>query len=271
MPENALLSAVQMLRILVTGFLIAAAAEGAEIRFSGDELAGLIQQAFSRTKIRLHQETKNPRALSWIDIGSPFNDQRFVFAIPPKDIDLGLAGQARYVVNDVRSAPEPTAITAVARDGAFVLQIKFEDGGTELEGSPIGSLRRIRAGAIPDVQIRDIHLLITLRPVNDPNAREIRFHPSEVTFLGATQAGGLGNLRLFGRRVDLLNPLTDYKRVIRTAIEREVKKLIDRNLPRLAEQVTETIRARGSGMGMRINSVRFAGTDLVITGSVNLQ
>ena len=258
-----------MIRIFITGFLIAAAAEAAEIRFSGDELAGFIQHAFIRTRIRLHQDAKNPAELSWIDIGSQFNDHRFVFAIPPKDIDLGLAGRARYVVNDIQSVPEP--ITAVARNGAFVILIKFEDDGTELKGTPIGRLRRFRTNAIPDVQIRDIHLLITLRPSNDPSAQEIRFQPSQVTFLGATQAEGLGNVRLFGRRVDLLDPLTDYKRVIRTAIEREVKKLIDRNLPRLGEQVTETIRARGGGMGMKINSVRFAGTDLVITGSVSLQ
>jgi hypothetical protein len=260
-----------MIRILITTLLFATAAQAAEIRFSGDELAGFIQHAFIGTRIRLHQEAKNPGELSWIDIGSRFNDHRFVFAIPPKDIDLGLAGRARYVVNDIRSAPEQTPITAVARDGAFVIRIKFEDEGTELKGTPIGRLRRIRASAIPDVQIRDIHLLITLRPSNEPNAQEIRFQPSQVTFLGATQAGGLGNVSVFGRRVDLLNPLTDYKRVIRSAIEREVKKLIDRNLTRLGEQVTQTIRARGGSMGMRINSVRFAGTDLVITGSVNLQ
>lgn len=149
--------------------------------------------------------------------------------------------------------------------------MRFEEEGIELKGVPLGRMRRVRAGAIPDVEIADIRIIITLIPSKSVDADEIRFEPCQVAFLGSTQAGGLGNFPIFGRRVDLLNPLTDYKRVIRNAIEREVKKLIDRNLQRLAGRLTAEIRRRGEALGMHIDRVRFDKTDLVISGSVQLR
>lgn len=243
--------------------LIAIPACAAEIRFSGEELAGFIQHAFAGTRIRLHQDALAPGALSYVELGPSFQEQRFTFSVPPKEIALGLAGHARYVLNDIHS----TSITVASTREAFLITLRFEDEGTEMRGMPLGRLGRLRAGAIPDVEISDIRLEITILPAD---REEISFGPARVAFLGVTQAGGLGNVRIFGRRFDLLQPLTDYKRVLREAIERDVKKLIDRNLPDLAEQVRTEIRRRGAALGMEIERIRFDGTDLVITGSVVL-
>jgi hypothetical protein len=254
--------------LVAAGLLTCSVSFGAEIRFSGEELAGFIQHAFSDTRIRLHQDGGAPGTLSYIDLGSNFGEQRFSFSVPPKDIALGIAGHARYVLNDIHSVKP---IEVAATKDAFVISLRFEDEGTELRGVPLGRLRRFRAGAIPDVDISEIRMEITIVPESPSQEGEVRFRSSRVSFLGNTQAGGLGNVRIFGRQFDLLDPLTDYKRTLRNAIERDVKKLIDRNLPRLAEQVSTEIRRRGAAMGMQIHSVRFDATDLVITGAVTLR
>jgi hypothetical protein len=259
------------LKILILALLALSArgAAGAELRIGGTELAAMIQTAFRGTAIRLHHD-EGGKPASFIRLGPRLRGETMTFSIPATEIRLGFGATARYEIDDVNSLPASTSakeavdsIAVSATDDTFIVTIHFEDGGTEIRGAPGGRLARFREGAVPDLQVDDIAVRILLTP----QPGRIGFQPSRVFFSGNVQARGT-LVPFFGRRIDVLDEVTDYKTTVKAAIEREVKKLVDRNLPAVATSIQNEVRRRTNGSGLTVQAVRFEGTTLTITGSV---
>jgi|GEM_PF-2710540 len=258
----------------------ASTSSAAELRITGPELTGLIQNAFNGTVVRLQADS--PPAVgkpalpgSFVQLGPVLGRQRFPFSVPSQEISLGLGGKAIFTINDINSDPEfvqhlrsgPVKfgqnILAGVTPTAFLVMMRFEDEGTEIKGQPAGRLSRLRDEAIPDIEISGM----LLRVVLTPGPQGISFLPSQVTFVGDIQAQGLADLQLFGRKIDLFDAMTDYKQIIKTSIEREVKRLVDQSLLVIAANLSREAQRRAAALGVRINGARFEGTTLVVTGA----
>ncbi|HVT05006.1 MAG TPA: hypothetical protein VHL58_16705 [Thermoanaerobaculia bacterium] len=263
--------------------LFAASSPAAELRFTGPELAGFIQNAFNGTVIRLNADSpavpgKPAIRGSFVQLGPLLGRQRFLFSVPSQTIELGLGGEAVFSINDINSNPDFVQhlstglvrfgqnIRVTASPNSFTVMVRFEDEGTEIKGEPAGRLRRLRGEAVPDIEISAMLLQIALTP----QQQGIAFQPSQVTFLGDIQAQGFANIQLFGRKVDLFDAMTDYKKIIKGSIEGEVKHLVDQNLPVIAANLSREAQRRAAALGVRITGARFEGTMLVVAGSPSL-
>lgn len=241
----------------------------------------MLETAFAGTSIHLADDSSvRGRPASYIQLGPALRGQRVFFSIPAHDVGLGFGGRARFFVSDVNSDPDyltatpggrakfGQTITVGATPAEFVVNVRFEDEGVEIRGIPGGRLARFRDTVVPDVQINTIQLQIRLVPASLPNGGGIGFRPVIVTFRGDIESEGLGTMSLFGRRVDLLDELTNYKAELKRTIEREVARTVDANLPVIAANLTTEIRRRGAALGVTVSSIRFEGTSLVISGAV---
>lgn len=261
----------------------AVSSPAAELRLTGPELAGLIQNAFNGTVIRLNADAPAAPGSpvtpgSFVQFGPLLNRQRYVFSVPSQTISLGLGGEAVFSIQDINSNPDfmQHLSTGVVKFGqnilvgsspaSFTMMLRFEDEGTEIKGQPAGRLSRFRDEAVPDIQISDMLLRIVLVP----QAQGIAFQPAQVTFTGDIQAGGMANLQLFGRKVDLFDAMTNYKKIIKESIEREVKRLVDQSMPVVAANLSREAQRRGAALGVRLTGARFEGSTLVVTGSPSL-
>lgn len=261
--------------------LLASPLGAVELRVTGPELARMIESTFAGTSIHLADDsTVRGRPASFIQLGPALRGQRMYFSMPAHDVGLGFGGKARFLVNDVNSDPNYLAatpagrakfgqtITVGATAGEFVMTVRFEDEGIEIRGVPGGRLASLRDSVVPDVQINSISLQIRLVPVTLPGGAGIAFRPAIVSFGGNIESEGLSTVSLFGRKVDLLDELTNYKAELKRTIEREVARTVDANLPVIAANLTTEIRRRGAALGVTVSSVRFEGTSLVISGGL---
>lgn len=255
------------LTLLALFTLSSLTATAAELRIGGEELAAVIQSAFRGTTIRLHHDVDGKPA-SFIRLAPQLGGETMTFSLPPREIPLALGATARYAVDDVNSLPvsgtAPDAISVHATEDTFVITIRFESEGTEIKGTPGGRWARLREGAVPDLQVDGILLHILLTPIA---GQRVAFQPARVVFDGDVQARGT-KLSLFGWSFDLLDEITNYKLAVKSSIEREVKALVDRNLPAVARTVETEVARRTAGSGLQVANVRFTGTTLTITGRV---
>ena len=241
--------------------------DAAEIRLEGTELAGLIESAFRGTTIRLHSSAP-PAQDSFIRLGPRLGGEMLKFNVPVTSIRLGIAGSARYAIEDIHSlsAPAADSIDVRAEPGNFIVTIHFEDEGTEIRGRAAGRLAQLRQRAVPDLEIKDIAVRLFLTPrAKEPSG--IAFAPVRVLFLGEVQATG-SRVRLFGKSIDLLDQITGYKTTVKESIEREVTKLINRNLNVVAATIEAEIPRRMAGSGFAVSSMRFEGTALTLKGRI---
>ena len=266
---------------ITASLFLSSSLQAAELRLEGSDLARLIQNAFAGTSIKLHHDlptqSGNPLPGSFLQLGPNLRNQRLTFSIPDDEESLGFAGSAIFQINDINSdprfvistpqgrAPMGQNIGVVATPAAFLINIRFEDEGTEILGKSLGRVSRLRGSLVPNVEVNRMSLQIALFPQTVNNST-ISFKACRVTFFGDIQAQGLANLSVAGRHVDIVNALTDYKATLKESIERQVARLIDQNLPQLAAQLQREVMRRGQGLGMRITSVQFNGTTLIIRG-----
>lgn len=268
---------MKKLWMLALAVLLPFEAEAVELRISGAELASLLERAFTGTVMRLHSDQQVNgvrRPGSILRLPRTLGGVEYRFSVPPQDHTIAPGVRTRFAVNDVRTQTKivqnqkPISVGATAT--AYVVTIRFEDEGAEIVNVPLqGRSAALVRRLVPDVEVNNIVLQIALLPRTGSRG-EIVFLPPHVTFFADVQAGGVGNLNILGRKVDLLDELTGYRNEIKRGVEREVKKALQQQLPQIARAITTEVQRRGRQGQLDVTQVRFEGSTLVVIGRSRL-
>lgn len=158
------------------------------------------------------------------------------FNIPESRIRLG-PFRLYYYVQDLRVIADSIEITAdetlaevlpvgtPAQPLRLTLRFPFEDEGAEFKGRCLsqtvfgtGPCFGSTDSAAPDIEFDDGALVITLETTVRPDSL-LGLQAVGARLEGTVQAGGVCNLNLGGRSVDLCDRLVSYKQQIRLALE----------------------------------------------------
>jgi hypothetical protein len=255
-PPQIIASAPQLTYVMpahtrtIDGFLIAAGA----------------QSKFSDLKLHLndygpqHGNSHQAENTSYLSTGST----HLTFNIPEVAYNMKLFlcptfGHADYYVNDMN-----LSTTAFAWTDAGTLQMtaSFESAGSELKGFYTNALVGETDSAMPDADINNATVTISLLPVAD-GAGGITFEVSgPPTFQGTIQAGG--PCSVFGW--DWCDSLTGYKGTISSAFSNAA--LAALNSSAVQHEISTQVRPILTSLGIgNVTGISVQGDDVVVAYS----
>lgn len=234
---------------------------GSEITLRGDAIAREIEKALEGTKGEFHCDrvaTGGDRIPgSFLQLGPGLGDRRFDFSVPDRRVDLSYAGAIVYKVNHIRL----DKVSVASADGEFVFTAGFKCSDVALKGfhSALGD------AAVPDIQLEKMRLTVRLVPVVTPEGR-ITYDRPRVTFTADVDNTFLPRFELLGRKVDVMDSLTNYRRDLCKSIQQSIQRALDdpaRKLA-LAYKIEQGITGEITGPSSPLLGLRFQGTDLVV-------
>lgn len=232
-----------------------------EMVLKGDAIAKQIQTTLQGSKGELHSDrvdedgTRHPAC--FIQLGPALKDRRFEFSLPDRVVDLGIAGKVVYKVNDVRLG----TIDVETSNSEFVFRAGFTSNGVALKDyhSSLGD------AAVPDIKLENILLTIHIKPTVTQDGG-ISYDQPKVDFTADVDNTFIPRFSLFGKTIDVVDTLTNYRHDLCTAVQKQIQTALDDPVRKaaLGKKIQEGIAGRLAGPGSALLGLRFQGADLVV-------
>jgi hypothetical protein len=227
-----------------------------EFTVPASQLIQALERAFDGTEFSVLPPRADPFAATKARMvfGKPFGERSIEFELPDRRVELGRAGTLLYRVGEIRLVDH--AIEAA--EDAFVVRADFVSDGPAIKGfhDRLGDL-----GA-PDIRLRDMRLVIRMKPGRTPDGRPT--YGNIQTRFAAEYDSPVRRFTIAGRQVDLNDLFVSFDRALQKAISTELDRAFDNDAAReaFAQHLWSSVEQVTSPLGMKPQSAEFQGTSL---------